>query len=903
MNDELKTTAQLSAELQAVHQRVIELEAAETELRAQEHLLENLLAVARTMYEQPTVQTTLQNALEIALALTGATGGDLNLLDSSGIVTHSILSSPLASAAQPASDAAPLIELGLAGWVARNRQAALIPDTRLDERWLMQSDPRFHFHSALSVPILSGFTLRGVLTLAHAQPDHFTMQHLRLIEAAADEIARAVRNAEIFEEQRRMAERQMTLYSVLRAVSGLHDVNTVARLAVEAIVQFTGWPHAALIIPNEAKTQWVVCAASGHLSLAVGMLRPLEHGVVGRVFKMGLRQLVPQVEDDPDYVARHPDTRSELAVPLRHSAEVMGVLAIDSDQVAAFQADDIVLAESLAEAIALALENAGLYAQIQRHVADMSALYAITRTTSRSLALEDVLEQALSSAIVLLGFNAGLIALEESTEALPPAGQRTGGTGQLRLAAARGLAADLVRQFRHAGLQDTLTDYVHQHRESLIIADSEQGLPPEVGQVTDQLIDQGYRAYAGLALLHQSQSLGAMSLVAREARPASDYDLALLGTIGQQIAAAVVNARLFQATLAGHSRSQALINSSRDGIILVGMNGRLLILNEPARKLLRLPGQAPDWLGRSLQDTLPVLRLVAPAAVRTAIVEARRVRQGNELPGEGEIEVPPHTVRWVSLPVMTGTLPQGRLIVLSDVTDERAVEQLREDMTHTMVHDLRNPLSNISSALTMVTDGMLGQVPPGQREVLEIAEHSAQRMIELVTAILDVSRLESGRMPLEQRAFNVADLVAQALAAQSTLANDKQIRLDRRIPSELPPAWADVNLIERVLQNLIGNAIKFTPPNGVVQVAAIWEAAQARLIVQVSDTGSGIPPAIQSRLFQKFVSGGQAERGSGLGLAFCKLAVEAHGGRIWVESTPGQGTTFSFSLAVAPSDA
>ena len=899
MNDELKTTAQLSAELQAVRQRVIELESAETELRAQEHLLENLLAVARTMYEQPTVQATVQNALEIALALTGATGGDLNLLDSSGAVTHSILSSYLASMAQPAGDAAPLMELGLAGWVARNRQAALIPDTRLDARWLMQADPGYQFHSALSIPILSGSTLLGILTLAHAQSDHFTTQHLRLMQAAADEIARAVHNAELFEEQRRLTERQTTLYGVLRAVSGLHDLNTVAKLAVEAIGQYAGWPHAALIMRNEAQTQWMVRAASGHLTLASGLTRALHEGVVGRVFKTGLRQLVSEVASDPDYVARHPDTRSELAVPLRHDAEVLGVLAIDSDRVAAFQEDDIVLADSLAEVIMLALDNAELYAQIQRHVADMSALYAITRMTSRSLAVEDVLEQALSSAITLLGFSGGLIALAEAQEALPLAGQAS----QLRLAAVRGLPAGLVKRLRSEGLHDTLTAYVHLHRESLVIADSQQDVPPEVAPSMEQLIDAGFRSYAGIALLHQGKSLGTLSLVTREARSSSDYDLALLGTIGQQIAVAVVNARLFQVTLAGQSRSQALINSSRDGIILIGLTGRLLILNEPALKLLRLPGQASDWLGRPLKEILPVLRLIAPAALRTAMVEARRLRLGSEHPGEGEIEVPPYAVRWISLPVMTGTLPQGRLIVLSDVTDERAVEQLREDMTHTMVHDLRNPLGNIAGALDMVIDGMLGQVPPGQRDLLEIAQHSAKRMIELVTAILDVSRLESGRMPLEQRAFNLADLIAEALTAQASLARDKQIRLDSHSPSELPPAWADENLIARVLQNLIGNAIKFTPPDGVVQVAAIWEAPQAKLIVQVSDTGAGIPPAIQSRLFQKFVSGGQAERGSGLGLAFCKLAVEAHGERIWVESAPGKGTTFSFSLAVARSSA
>ncbi len=535
----------------------------------------------------------------------------------------------------------------------------------------------------------------------------------------------------------------------------------------------------------------------------------------------------------------------------------------------------------------------------QRHVTDMSALYAITRTTSRSLALEDVLEQALSSTITLLGFSAGLIVLTKSDEALPQTSQ----PGELRLAAARGLPADLVTRFRCEGLQNTLTAYVHQHRESLIIAEGEHGLPPEVDQAMSRLIDQGYRAYAGIALLHQGLSLGTMSLFDRGARSSSDYDLALLGTIGQQIAVAVMNARLFQVTLAGHSHSQALINSSRDGIILIGMNGHILILNKPAFKLLRLPGQTPEWLGRSLKDTLPVLRVVAPAALRAAIVEVRRLRPGNELPGEGEIEMPPQAVRWVSLPVMAGTLPQGRLIVLSDVTDERAVEHLREDMTHALVHDLRNPLSIICGTLDMVTDGMLGEFPPDQLEALQLAHHGAKRMIELVNAILDVSRLESGQMPLEKRALNLARLVAEALTAQTSLARDKQIRLDNRMPLDLPQAWADTNLLARVLQNLIGNAIKFTPPGGVVQVTATWEAQapRPRLLVQVSDTGSGIPPAIQSRLFQKFVSGAQREHGSGLGLAFCKLAIEAHGERIWVESTPGQGTTFRFSLAIAPS--
>jgi signal transduction histidine kinase len=183
-----------------------------------------------------------------------------------------------------------------------------------------------------------------------------------------------------------------------------------------------------------------------------------------------------------------------------------------------------------------------------------------------------------------------------------------------------------------------------------------------------------------------------------------------------------------------------------------------------------------------------------------------------------------------------------------------------------------------------------------------IARRSTRRMMELVNAILDVSRLESGRMPIEATAFDMVKVVADALQAQTALASEKDIHLENHVPSMLPAAWADRGLIHRVLQNLVGNGIKFTPNGGTVSVTASLDeqAPQPMLLLSVSDTGFGIPPEIQSRLFQKFVTGGQEGRGSGLGLAFCKLAVEAHGGGIWVDSIPDHGTTFAFTVPVAP---
>jgi signal transduction histidine kinase len=221
-------------------------------------------------------------------------------------------------------------------------------------------------------------------------------------------------------------------------------------------------------------------------------------------------------------------------------------------------------------------------------------------------------------------------------------------------------------------------------------------------------------------------------------------------------------------------------------------------------------------------------------------------------------------------------------------------------MTHTMVHDLRNPLGAIYASLKFMEEDKT-KLPADQQQVLDIALYHTNKMMGLVNSILDVNRLESGQMPINWTKWEIHPLVADVLTAQLPLAKEKTIRLESALPPALPPAWADQDLIARVLQNLIGNALKFTPAGGAIYVQAAAEKRDSRtaLLVTVRDTGPGIPPEIQNRLFQKFVTGRVQGRGSGLGLAFCKLALEAHGEHIEVASSSA-GTTFTFTLPVAP---
>jgi signal transduction histidine kinase len=345
---------------------------------------------------------------------------------------------------------------------------------------------------------------------------------------------------------------------------------------------------------------------------------------------------------------------------------------------------------------------------------------------------------------------------------------------------------------------------------------------------------------------------------------------------------------------------RGVIDANRDGILMITLDGRLSVINAVALRLLNLAGRPGDWRGQSAAALLQALRRTAPEAARAGVAEFRKLRSaGDRRLRQREVEVRGRALFWQLLPVRVGDHLLGWLSALRDRTEERALEQMREDMRHTMVHDLRNPLTSIATSLDVLADEP-DILQPHQLQLLQIARRNSQRMIDLVNDILDVSRLESGQMPLNLRTWSLPNLIADALQVQQVLAQDKDITLENHVPPDLPLVHADESLIRRVIQNLVGNAVKFTPPHGRVTLSVeltTMISAQPIVLISVHDTGPGIPPEIQSQLFHKFVAGPQKGRGSGLGLAFCKLAVEAHGQQIWVDSFPGQGATFTFTIA------
>jgi len=235
----------------------------------------------------------------------------------------------------------------------------------------------------------------------------------------------------------------------------------------------------------------------------------------------------------------------------------------------------------------------------------------------------------------------------------------------------------------------------------------------------------------------------------------------------------------------------------------------------------------------------------------------------------------------------------------------KELEQTRDDLTSTVVHDLRTPLTSLIGSLQTVQAGAFGELSPDLAEFIDISVKSGDRLLNMVNNLLDISKMEAGPVPLELERVSVRDLVASAVQEVDYLVREKGIDLDvESVPRDLE-VTCDVDKIKRLVVNLLSNAIKFTPARGTSTVSAARNLTS--ITIAVADNGEGIPKEFHEKIFEKF---GQVEarkagrrRSTGLGLTFCKLAVEAHGGRIWVDSTPGAGSTFRFSLPEHPSAA
>lgn len=225
------------------------------------------------------------------------------------------------------------------------------------------------------------------------------------------------------------------------------------------------------------------------------------------------------------------------------------------------------------------------------------------------------------------------------------------------------------------------------------------------------------------------------------------------------------------------------------------------------------------------------------------------------------------------------------------------LEAFKNELTQFVVHDLRNPLAAIGGWLDVLKNGEKGALNKEQTNAIDLITAACEAELDMINDLLDITMLEENRLAIKNEQNDIPALLDFCVAQVNVITRTRGVSVEKELPPDLPPLNADGRLMRRVLANLLGNAVKFTPRNGKVSVAARYVHDDGGHVFSVSDTGPGIPENHLPRVFDKFYRvEHETAHGRGLGLAFCRLAVEAHGGRIWAENTGGAGARFSFSI-------
>ena len=404
------------------------------------------------------------------------------------------------------------------------------------------------------------------------------------------------------------------------------------------------------------------------------------------------------------------------------------------------------------------------------------------------------------------------------------------------------------------------------------------------------------KSFAGYPLIHEGRLVGVVAMWSRERL--RDEVLEALRILARHAATAIAGAQLIQDVRAESEKSQAatrqieaLVQASRSGILLVDRHSRVAFVNSAFRRLFALDDhELTGWPVAAVEASVkPVLR-EQPLRGEDRELEVH-------LPGEPK----PRVLRAYSAKVAgIGGEPIGWMGVFDDVTRDREVDRMKTEFISTVSHELRTPLTSIKASMALLLDGET-ELDGETAELVQVSKRNADRLVRLVNDILDVSKIEAGRLQLDLQEHEVARLCAEAVAGIDGFAKKVGVVVRTSLAPGLPRLRADWDRVVQVLTNLLSNALKFSP--GGSEVDLVVSSRDAGVLFAVRDRGPGIPADFRDKLFTKFAQSDRAKReqeGTGLGLAISRALVLAHGGEIWVESEPGHGASFFFTLPAAP---
>ncbi len=676
------------------------------------------------------------------------------------------------------------------------------------------------------------------------------------------------------------------LYHISRELSSALDLRTVLQRVLFLSLQTVGASSGSLIVLDDngkPVESAIVVGEKVHNHTTQRLRATLDSGLAGWVVRNRTAVLVPDTSQDERWMSRQYEEeerfgpKSAAAAPLMARDLLVGVITLVHTQPGFFTSEHMALVQAIADQAGIAVLNARLYADSQRQARVMTWLAESAAGISVSLNLEDVLSGIMRQITQTLNVQAASLALLDTKDNSLVFRAATGWAGQYvmksRLQVGQGVAGWVFQEGRGIVIQDVSAD---------------MRFDPE----TDRRTGFQTKSIACAPIQYRGEVIGVLEAVNPKSGLFDPDALLVLTGIGSLAGTAIRHAQLFEQLQVAHKSYRDLFEDSIDPILLTNWQGEILEANRKAvlttdynqdtlrgMRISQLHTVALELVGDNFEN------LISGATIN---YESRlRTRSGHELP----IEVYVRLVRAEESPRIQW--------MLRDITERKNLDTLRDDLISMIYHDLRSPLGNVVSSLDTLHTMLPVDDEPALKSLLEIAQRSTERIQRLTESLLDMSRLEAGQQIGNRQFTSISDLIREAVDAVLPIAINKDQAIDLNIAPSVGQVFVDSEMIRRVITNLLENATKYTPSGSQIRVGIYQQ--EEKVYVWIQDNGPGIPASEHERIFDKFsrLNVREGPKGLGLGLAYCRLAIQGHGGRIWVESEPGSGARFIFTLPVA----
>lgn len=587
--------------------------------------------------------------------------------------------------------------------------------------------------------------------------------------------------------------------------------------------------------------------------------------------------------------------RSLLILPCVAKERVIALLVLGSGKYGTFTAEQVQRFTLVCGQFASALDSARLFTNLGQNAVELNTLISVSKLISSSLNLSEVLTEAMEQVKRVMGVEAcSLLMLDEQS-------------GELVFEVALGEKGEEVKQFR-LKRGEGIAGWVAQERKPVLISHVQED--PRFFVSVDQKTQFVTRSMIAAPLVYKDRLIGVAEAINKIGEEGfSERDLELFVGLSHQIAIAVENARLYEQMVKlfreiskEKSKMDAMLEGMVEGVVVLDEESQHLRLNQKAKEIFQIVEVTED--GRVVTEN--------KSWVYFQHLLQMALRQGISLSEKLAVEGGEKKVFHAKMaPIRRGADEVVAVLgVLEDITEMERINQLKSEFVSHVSHELRTPLTSIKGACGLLARSQIGELNPKQARLVEIIDAEGSHLTDLIDDLLDLAKLEAKRVEMKREELSLAEVAAGCVESLKTVTEQKGLKMEQTIPSDLPRIRADRAQLQKVFYNLIGNAIKFTPSGGKITIAARGVYAGSpdgspqttlnHVEVSVIDTGIGISKTHLPRIFEKFyrVESGltRGTSGTGLGLSICKEIIEAHGGKIWVESEVGKGSQFSFAL-------